>query len=210
MNIAITGATGRTGILAVEKLLNQGHSLRALYRNPNKIELQHPKLTWVKGDVLDLNSLHELVHGTSLVFNLFGQVKGGPKDIQSLGTSNLVQAMKSAGVSRILSLSGGGLAFPDKDQPKLPDLLIRGIMKLMVPHLLRDAKDHAEVLKGSGLEWTIVRAPRLVNGPEKNQYRVGWVGVHGSTKISREDLANYLISQTEAFDYPQAMPFVSW
>ncbi len=118
--------------------------------------------------------------------------------------------MKSAGVSRILSLSGGGLPFPEKDQPKLPDLLIRGIMKLAVPHVLRDAEDHATVLKSSGLEWTIVRAPRLVDGPEKNQYRVGWVGVNGSTKISREDLANYLISQTEAFDYPQAMPFVSW
>ncbi len=69
MHIAITGATGRTGILVVEKLLNQGHSVRGLYRNPDKIELQHPKLTWVKGDVLDLNSLHALVHGTSLVFN---------------------------------------------------------------------------------------------------------------------------------------------
>ena len=210
MHIAVTGATGRTGTLVVEKLINQGHSVRALYRNPDKIGIQHPNLSWIKGDVLERNTLLELVKDTSLVFNLFGQVKGGPKDVQTLGTSNLVQAMKSAGVSRILSLSGGGLPFPEKDQPKVPDLLIRGIMKLLVPHLLKDAEGHAQVLKESGLEWTIVRAPRLVNGPEKNQYRVGWVGVNGSTKISREDLANCLVSQVDSFDYPHAMPFVSW
>ncbi len=48
---------------------------------------------------------------------------------------------------------------------------------------------HAEIIKASGLEWVIVRGPRLTEGPKKGEYRVGMVGKNSGTGISHTDLA---------------------
>lgn len=106
-------------------------------------------------------------------------------------------------------MSGGGLPFPEKDEPKFADKLIRTIMKIVVPKVLNDAIKHHEVLKSSGLKWTIVRGPRLTNDPKTGSYRVGWVGVNASTKIARADLAVFIVSQIEDEKFNFQMPFVS-
>lgn len=110
---------------------------------------------------------------------------------------------------RIVSLSGGGRPF-EKDQPKLADQLIRGIMRVFVPNVLHDAIEHAEVLRASGLGWTIVRGPRLTTQPAKGQYRVGWVGVKASTSIGRVDLADFVLKQVSSGEFVRSMPFVSY
>ncbi|NBC09458.1 MAG: NAD(P)H-binding protein [Bacteroidetes bacterium] len=88
--------------------------------------------------------------------------------------------------------------------------MIRGIMKIVVPKVLNDAERHAEILKDSGLNWIIVRGPRLTTEPEKGDYRIGWVGVNASTSIGREDLADFLLKQIENEQYIHQMPFVSY
>jgi putative NADH-flavin reductase len=133
-----------------------------------------------------------------------------PQWLQTNGTRHLIDAMKTFGVNRIISLSGGGLPYPEKDQPRLPDHLIRFIMKLTVPHILNDAQSHATLLKESGLQWVIVRAPRLTTGPRKGTFRVGWVGVNSSTQISRADLATFLLQQVTDESFNGQMPFVSY
>jgi nucleoside-diphosphate-sugar epimerase len=144
------------------------------------------------------------------VVSLFGHVKGSPEKLQTNGTQHIVDAMKTEGIRRVISLSGGGLPYPEKDQPKFADKAIRFIMKIAVPKILNDAIAHHRVLVDSGLDWTIVRAPRLTNDPGRGDYRVGWVGVNASTKIARADLADFLIRQVEEEQFVGQMPFVSW
>ncbi|MGK7394918.1 MAG: NAD(P)-dependent oxidoreductase [Candidatus Cyclobacteriaceae bacterium M3_2C_046] len=210
MKIALFGATGLTGKQFLKLAVAKGYQVKALVRNPAKLEEASDLLTVIKGDVLDQENVNQTVKDTDLVVSLFGHVKDSPKWLQTDGTKNIVKAMHTFGLQRIISLSGGGLPFPEKDQPKIPDHLIRLIMKVAVPKILNDAKAHAEVLKRSGLKWTIVRGPRLTNEPAKGTYRVGWVGVNASTQISRPDLANFILKlvQDEQFDYQ--MPFVSY
>jgi hypothetical protein len=118
--------------------------------------------------------------------------------------------MKQQGIREILSLSGGGLPYPEKDQPKWADKLIRLIMRLAVPQLLRDAQRHYEYLRDSGLDWCIVRAPRLLNAGAKGRYCVGWVGINASTKIARTDLAHFILTQVKLMQFKHQMPFVSY
>jgi hypothetical protein len=106
-------------------------------------------------------------------------------------------------------LSGGGLPFPEKDKPKFADYLIRTIMKIVVPTILNDAIAHADALKSSNKKRVIVRAPRLTNDEKIGNYRVGWVGVNASAKISRADLADFILNQVEDESYNFQMPFVS-
>lgn len=208
-SIALFGGTGQTGKKFLEGALAAGYDVKALVRDPKKLNLSNAKLTVVQGDVLNVEDVNQTVADTDIVVSLFGHVKGSPEWLQTNGTRNIVAAMKSNNVNRIISLSGGGLPFPEKDKPKFADKLIRGIMKLAVPKVLNDAIKHHEVLEKSGLKWTIVRAPRLTNDPKKGEYRIGWVGVNASTKISRGDLADFILTQVEDEQFTYQMPFVS-
>lgn len=206
--IALFGATGKTGQEFLKLALRQGYSLKVLVRTPAKLPSTGPQVEVVVGDVLNPADVDRTVQGTTVVVSLFGQVKGSPKDVQTVGTRNIVAAMKKHGVDKIISLSGGGL--PDAhDQPKLADHLIRGIMKLLVPQVLTDAAGHADVLRASGLNWQVVRGPRLTDKPFTGGYRVGWVGVNAGTSIGRPDLADFILRQVESDEFSYQMPFVS-
>lgn len=207
--IALFGASGQTGQQFLNAALEKGYEVKALARNPLSISQKSSKLEVIKGDVLNIQDVQQVVEGCDIVVSLFGHVKGSPEWLQTDGTKNIVQAMKENNVDRVISLSGGGLPFPEKDEPKFADKLIRTIMKIVVPKVLNDANKHYEVLKNSGLKWTIVRGPRLTNDPKLGTYRVGWVGVNASTKISRADLADFILSQLEDEIFNFQMPFVS-
>jgi len=207
--IAIFGGTGLTGKLVLEKALQNGYKVHALVRNPDKIKVTDSNLTIMQGDVLNPNDVQKTIQGSDLVLSLFGHVKGSPEWLQTNGTKNIIEAMEQSGVEKIISLSGGGLPFPEKDKPRFPDKMIRFIMKIAVPKVLNDAIRHAEVLGKSNLNWMIVRGPRLTNDQPKHNYRVGWVGVNASTKISRADLADFIVKQIESDEFKHQMPFVS-
>lgn len=207
--IALFGATGKTGRRVLERALSAGHTVHALVRDPAKLDVRHERLTIVRGDVLDPSPVDSTIEGTDVVLSLFGHVKGSSKTLQADGTRNIVEAMRKHGAHRIVTLSGGGLRAEDKDRPKVPDKIIRFLLKVLSGHVLADAEQHLEVLQTSGLEWTVVRGPRLRETPGTGSYRVGWVGVNTGTQISRDDLADFILTQIEDRTFVHEMPFVS-
>lgn len=207
--IALLGATGQTGREFLKLALDNGYAVKALVRNPNKLPFQHINLEVVKGDVLHFQDVCNVIEDCEVVVSLFGHVKGSPAWLQTNGTKHIISAMRQFGVEKIISLSGGGLPYPEKDQPKFVDKLIRTIMKIAVPKILNDAIEHHKVLASSGLKWIIVRGPRLTNAAKKGVYRVGWVGVNASTQIARADLADFILKQVEDDSFLYQMPFVS-
>ena len=207
--IALFGATGQTGKLFLELAINNGYHVQALVRDAAKITEKSQQLHLIQGDVLNPADVQKTIENANLVVSLFGHVKNSPELLQTNGTQNIVDAMKQFGVARIISLSGGGLPFPDKDEPKFADKLIRMIMKIVVPKILNDAIAHHQVLQKSGLKWVVVRAARLTNETNETAYKVGWVGVNSSTKTSRINLAHFILRLLEDESYTNQMPFVS-
>lgn len=207
--IALFGATGKTGRRVLDRALAAGHTVRALARNPAAIAITSPLLTVVPGDVRDPAAVAATVRGADVVLSLFGQVKGSPPTLQTEGTRVIVDAMREAGVRRIVTLSGGGLRDDAHDRPKTADKVIRFLLKTLSGPVLADAEGHLAVLRGSGLDWTVVRGPRLTEKPGIGSYRVGWVGVNASTQISRDDLADFILTQVDDRTFIGAMPFVS-
>lgn len=208
--IALLGGSGKSGQAFLTQALVQGYTLKALARNLESIPQQSAQLQVIQGDVLDAAKVAEVVAGADVVVSLFGHVKGSPAWVQTEGTKNIVAAMQQHGIKRLISLSGGGLRYPEKDQPKLIDKLIRTMMQIFIPQVLRDAEAHAEVLKASALDWTIVRGPRLTLGVQKSNYRVGWVGVNSGTQLSRADLAHFILQEIEHPVFNKSIPFVSY
>ena len=169
---------------------------------------QNEHLTVVQGDVLSAADVARTVRGTEAVVSLIGHVKGSPANLQTDGTRHIIAAMRAEGIRRIISLTGGGVPAPP-DQPKLGDKIFRFIMKVGFKDMLNDAVAHAELLKASGLDWTVVRGPRLTQDPAAGSYRVGAVGVNASMSLSRADLAAFLLKELETGKHVGQMPFVS-
>lgn len=207
--IALFGATGKTGRHVLAQALEAGHSVRALARRPASIETSHDRLTVIAGDVLDAAAVRETVRGADVVVSVFGQVKGSPPTLQTEGTQNIVDAMGAEGIRRIISLSGGGLPAEGHDQPKTPDKIIKWLLQRISPQVLADAEGHLAVLRSSGLDFTVVRGPRLTDAEPTGEYRVGWVGVNASTQIARGDLARFILTQVDDEQFIGELPFVS-
>lgn len=207
--IALFGATGRTGRRVLERALRAGYAVRALVRDPAKLTVTSDRLTVVTGEVTDPVSVGQTVQGADVVLSLFGQVKGSPRTLQTDGTKTIVEAMHAHGVTRIVTLSGGGLRAEGLDKPGAADTVIQLLLKTLASHVLLDAQGHLEVLQASGLDWTVVRGPRLTEKAGVGSYRVGWVGVDAGTKISRDDLADFILTQVGDRTFSGQMPFVS-
>jgi len=206
--IALFGGTGRTGSRVLQQALAAGLTVRMLARDPARVPMANAQLTVVAGDVLDRVAVGQTVAGSDAVVSVFGHVKGSPPSIQADGTAVIVEAMRADGVTRIVSLSGGGVPAPN-DRPGIADRVIKLLLRAFAGQVLEDAIVHVRVLEDSGVEWTVVRAPRLTDHPGRGEFRVGWVGVNASTKISRDDLAAFVISQIDDPTYVRQMPFVS-
>ncbi|QNE48625.1 NAD(P)H-binding protein (plasmid) [Glaciihabitans sp. INWT7] len=206
--IALFGATGKTGRRVLHRLLTAGFDVRVLVRDPRKLSVSDARVTIIHGDVLDLPAVEATVAGSGAVVSVFGQVKGSPASLQTEGTRNIVTAMDRRGVKRLVTLSGGGVRAA-QDKPKAADIVIQFLLKVMAGHVLADARDHLQVLQASDTDWTVVRGPRLTEQPGRGTFRVGWVGVNASTQISRDDLADFILTQIDDRSFIHEMPFVS-
>jgi putative NADH-flavin reductase len=206
--IALFGGTGRTGRRVLDRSLAAGYDVRMLARNPSGVGADRDHLTVVAGDVLDPGAVDETLAGADAVISVFGQVKDSPATLQEDGTRAIVNGMQRRGIRRIISLSGGGLHDPH-DRPKVADRVIRLLLRTFAGTVLADAEAHLTVLRASDLDWTVVRGPRLTEGPAAGRYRVGWVGVGTGTQISRDDLADFIMTQVDDDRFRHALPFVS-
>ena len=53
-----------------------------------------------------------------------------------------------------------------------------------------------------------MKGPRLTNDAKIGSYRIGWVGVNTSSKISRADLVDFIVTQIENDTFNYQMPFI--
>ena len=211
--IALLGGTGRSGIPFIQQALERGHTIRALLRTPAKATIQHPNLTWVTGDATSAADIDGLIAGTDAVVSLIGQVKGAPENLQSQATNYILDAMRKHDVNRLISLTGGGVRDTANDQPGFMDKAIVFVMKNLAGKLaknaLLDGIAHREVLTAAkDIQWTIVRGPMLTEDDAKGSYQVGYVGTVKGIKLTREDLATFMLDELEQGKYIHEMPFV--
>ncbi|MGH3144196.1 MAG: NAD(P)-dependent oxidoreductase [Rubrobacter sp.] len=209
MRIVVFGASGRTGRPLVGQALEAGHEVTAFVRDPARLPVRHERLRVVTGDVTDAVAVERTVAGQDAVISVLGPAKDAPKDVLTRGIGNIVAAMKRHGLRRLVSLTGAGVRDPE-DRPKLLDRVIVAALKLVQRDVLEDGVRHAEVIKRSGLEWVVVRGPMLNEGEKTGEYRVGYVGKNSGSKISRADLADFMLGQLADDTYLVRMPMVSY
>ncbi|WP_130011785.1 NAD(P)-dependent oxidoreductase [Serinicoccus sediminis] len=210
MRIAVLGATGRTGRPFVELALAGGHEVTALVRSPHKRSLLPAGVDVVDGDATDRAALEPLVAGCDAVVDLLAPERGGLPDLRRQVVPGLVAAMRAGGVRRLLLLTGAGVRVP-ADTPKVADRLIVGVMRRVAAQTLEDAEQAVAALTShDDLDWTVVRAPRLLDGDPTGRARTfPGVGRGSSTSVRRADLARWLLEEVERPAWVHQHPVVT-
>ncbi len=213
MKIVVLGGTGRTGVMLVSQALDRDHHVTVLARDPDKAGRLLPAcehLTVVAGDATDRDALERALVGVAAVIDVTGPVKGGPKDLRGQVTRARLPAMQTHGVRRLVLLTGAGVRV-DGDEPGVVDRVIRGAMRLLQPEILADGRAAVTAVAGSGLDWTVVRVPRLTDAEPQGSVRVAaHVGGDTGTTLGRSDLATLLLDEVEHGTWSGQAPVVSW
>lgn len=206
MRLVIFGSAGKTGRPLVEQALAAGHDVTAFVRSPEKLGLEHERLTVVQGDAKDGAAVSSAIVGHDAVISALGS---GAETLTTFAR-HAVPAMEDHGVRRIVSLVGAGVRMPGDPRSFGRGVMV-GLMKVVAGGILRDASRHAALLVESDLEWTLVRPPRLTEDERKGDYRhAPTMKLGPGEKIGRQDLADFMLWLATKGEYVRQAPMVSY
>ncbi len=212
MKLTIFAATGGIGRQVLEQALAAGHDVTAVVRNPKKLPGEvRGQVRIVTADLADPDpaALESALRGADTVLSGLGPRRKAEYGIVSKGTRAIVQAMQATEVRRIVVVSAGPIGtVPSPGRPKPPKndpgdgFFMRNLLSPLVKAALRkpyaDLALMEDILRDSGLEWTVVRPPRLTNGPLTGTYRTAYGrNVRGGLRISRADVAHLMLRVLE-------------
>jgi putative NADH-flavin reductase len=206
--VLIVGATGGTGRQLVAQALERGHEVTALVRNPSKLQIDHPRLTVIKGDVLDKESVVAAVRGQDAVLSALGHKRYlYPTRILSDGTRNILQAMETHEVPRLICETSLGIGDSAWRMGLYYTLFV---IPVVLPFYFWDKARQERLIVGSNVEWVIVRPGELTNGSRRGCSRQGRsVGSFLLTlRIPRADVADFMLNQIESDAYLRTAPGV--
>lgn len=203
MKIAVFGASGRTGILTVYQALDKGYEVNAFSRVAQNVTIHHPKIRVTEGDILDFGKVKEAVEGTDAVIVALGQKGDQPENLLSTGTANIIRAMRETGVKRLIVMSSAGVLGNDS-HPVWTKILI----PLLLRNVFKDKKRQMELVRESGLEWIIVRPPKLTQSPKTGKYQVT-EGRPATRSIPRADVADFMLKLAKDKSYDGKMPAIA-
>jgi len=190
MNVIVFGATGTIGRLAVQELLAAGHTVTAFARNPDRLQIAHPALRRNAGDALQAADVDAAMPGHDAAVVVLGAGASRRSTIRSDGTLNVIRAMQTHGVPRLVVQSTLGA----RDSWSTLNFWWKRVMfgALLAP-VFRDHEMQERLVEASGLDWTILRPAAFTDaatGPLIEDVPNTARGL--ALKINRLDLAKVL------------------
>jgi putative NADH-flavin reductase len=196
MNVVVYGATGNSGKEIVKELLSRGHSVIGVARNVSSIKAEHG-LTLKTDDLADVDATIGVIKGADVVVSAYAPPPDKTEALIGV-TEREIEAVKKAGVGRLLVVGGAGLLE-----------VAPGVTLIKSGHLpaeyLPIATSHEkalEVLKASTINWTYLSpGAYFVPGERTGKFRLGTkelvTNEKGESKISFPDYAIALVNEIE-------------
>jgi putative NADH-flavin reductase len=205
MKLTIFAASGGIGRQLLDQALAAGHDVTAVVRNPDR--LPGGRFRTVAADLAapDPSALERAVAGADAVLSGLGPRSASEAGVASHGTRAIVQAMQATGVRRIVVVSAAPIATvasPGRPRPPRHDpgdgFWMRHLLSPLTKAALRkpyaDLALMEDVLRDSGLDWTVVRPPRLTDRPATGAYRTAYGhNLRRGLLVSRADVAHLML-----------------
>jgi uncharacterized protein YbjT (DUF2867 family) len=215
MHILVFGPTGKTGLEIVRQALALGYQVTAFARRPGSLPFQSEGLHRVVGDITDAASVERAFANTTYdaVLSALGTKKLGRNTIISDGTRHILRALRTrTSTKRFVCLSASGVG-DSRAEANSSFLYGRIIIPLILRNVYADKGRQEQLIAESGLDWTIVRATALTDGPPTGQYAVWCVGdadIPGlKGRISRADVAAFMLGEMVEGRYIRRAPSIS-
>ena len=196
MVIVVFGANGQTGRLLTRRALDKGNSVVAVTRRPDDFPFADPLLTVARADAREPSSLADVVRGADAVVSTLGvPFSTRSIDTYSVGVRNIVDAMGATDVRRLVVVSStGAYHYPERvDNPLSLRIFEPVITRTIGKSTYDDQRRMEDIVRASGLDWTIVRPSGLFDLPGPTNYVAGEVNPIGGF-TARIDLADYMIA----------------
>jgi uncharacterized protein YbjT (DUF2867 family) len=218
MKLTIFAATGNVGRQLLEQAVAAGHDVTAVARDPKKLSAARgPRdVRVVTTDLAapDPAALESAVRGADAVLSGLGPRSNSDAGIAAQGTRSIVAAMQATGVVRIVVISAapvGTVPSPGRPKPPKHDPGDGFFMRHLFSHVAgaafgrvyADLAAMEDVLRGSDLEWTVIRPPKLTDKPLTSQYRTALgQNIRGGWSVPRADVAHLML---RVLDQPETI-----
>jgi putative NADH-flavin reductase len=209
MKLTVFAATGGIGRQLLGQALEAGHDVTAVVRDPRSLPAVVRAVRVADLAAADPAALEPAVAGADAVLSGLGPRARSEAGVASRGTRAVVGAMAATGVRRVVVVSAAPVATvasPGRPHPPRHDpgdgLLTRHLVMPLLVAALRDVYDDLalmeDVLRDSGLDWTVVRPPRLTDGPPTGAYRTApGRNLRRGFLVSRADVAHLMLGALE-------------
>jgi putative NADH-flavin reductase len=207
MKLMVLGATGGIGQEIVRQAAERGHEVTAFVRAPERLKSIGTRFGVIQGDPLSSAELQRAIEDQDAILSGFGPrvpiAKTDATLLHRFGVA-LSDAMRKVGIRRAVIVS---TAFLFKDSIIPPTNLVG---RLFFPNMVADASEMESFFQNSGLDWTLVRPPRLTDRPRRGRFRVREGHLPGfGFMISRADVAAFMIKTAENHSFIQKVVGIS-
>jgi len=207
MKIIVFGATGTIGQHVIKQAIADGHTVTAFARNTSKIKQHHPRLKKVAGDVTEPSSINASISGHDAVIVVLGAGRKG--GVRSVGTRNVISAMKTHDIRRLICQSSLGVG----DSRVNLNFFWKYIMfGLLLRPAYADHELQEQYVRESDLDWTIVRPGAFTDGERTGKYKHGTLAIEEkhALAVSRADVAEFLLQQVSDLRYLHQSPGLTY
>ncbi len=207
MRLLILGATGPTGRNLLDQALAAGHDVTAFAREPSRLTMTHPRLAIAAGEATNARALESALHGQQAVLSALGAGNSLRSEIASRAVAVLVPAMRAQAVRRIIFLSAFGVG----ETCVQASWVQRTFYRTLLRQIFADKAKADAMLRASALDWTLVYATLLTNGARTGTFRVGErLPMKGMAKISRADVAAFMLAQVSSVEWVRRTAVISY
>ncbi len=207
MKLTIFAATGGIGGQILKQAVAAGHDVTAVVRDPRKLDGRRNGVRVVNANLAtpDPTALQSAVTGADAVLSGLGARSGSDIGVAWRGTQAIVRAMQESGVRRLVVVSAAPIStVPSPGRPNPPKhdpgdgFFMRHLFSPFAKTAFRkryaDLALMEDVVRDSGLDWTIVRPPRLTDKPLTGTYlTASGQNLRGGFLISRADVAHLML-----------------
>ncbi|MEZ4767957.1 MAG: NAD(P)H-binding protein [Caldilineales bacterium] len=206
MKLVVFGASSKSGLEVIKQGLAAGHQIVAFVRDPAKLGPPAPGVAVVQGDAGNAAQVEAALAGQEAVITLIGPPGGGPRSVAAPTTENILNAMKTHGLRRLVVASVAGIPAPGDSRGALAGV-IGGAIKLFMRDAYADREEQMALLQASDLDWVAIRLPRLTDDPASG-YELDFPNPSPSLAVSRADLAAAMLDQVTDDSWLRKAPII--
>ena len=209
MKITILGSTGLVGKVLLEKALEREYQINTLVRSPEKLGAFKDNVTFIEGNVFQIEKLEQIVSGSDIVLSTVPPKMNtkAPEKYAKL-MEDWVSVFERNSIKRFIHIGGAVHGGGENENWTIGRKILRLFLTLFWRQGLVAKELEWEVLKRSNIDWTLIRPPRVTKDKSTSSLIANEKSLAGM-QVSVEDLADFILDQIDSEKWLKRAPLVA-